>query len=61
MTEERWGRRGLGFVKKYLRGVAVGMLTQGKARRARILDEDVSDEQRRPGAKAPGHIDAGIS
>ena len=51
----------LGLVKKYLRDVAVGMLTHAKARRVRILDEDVRDEQRRHGTKAPGHIDAGIS
>ena len=33
-----------------------GILAQGKARRARILEEYVSDEQRSPGAKAPGQM-----
>ena len=51
----------LGFVKKWLRYLAVGILTQGKARRASILDGDVSDEQRSHGSKAPGQMDAVIS
>lgn len=33
-----------------------GILAQGKARRASILDEYVGDEQRSLGAKAPGKI-----
>ena len=36
--------------------LAEGILSQGKARRVRILDEYVSDEQRSPGAKAPGQM-----